>query len=277
MLKYNVKDAPFPGAVPFFSPAKLNLFFRVLHKRDDGFHEILSDYQAISLCDTLWVSFTSQDQFSCTDPQLSLGESNLVTRALALFREKMGCSKAFRIHLEKRIPQEAGLGGGSSNAATALWAFCQLAGIDPDPDLLKRLGSHLGSDVPFFFSLGSAHVSGRGDVVQEASFPVPPSFWIAKPKWGLATPKVYAAMGTFLGKGARASPFYNDLEGPAFFLSPPLEELKKKLQAKGFTSVTLCGSGTALFCVGEVDPPTLPDVDFFLVRPIYREAKSWYE
>jgi 4-diphosphocytidyl-2-C-methyl-D-erythritol kinase len=106
----------------YFSPAKLNLFFRVLSRRSDGFHEIASLFQTIDLGDVLEIAAASQDQLTCTDKELPCDERNLVVKALHLFRRKTGMETfSIRCHLEKKIPKEAGLGGGSSNAATILF------------------------------------------------------------------------------------------------------------------------------------------------------------
>lgn len=93
-----------------FSPAKLNLFFRVLRKREDGYHDISSLFQAISLGDTLSLSIDTQDSFTCSNPELPLDSSNLVIKALHLFRKKTSIPFSVRIHLDKQIPMEAGLG-----------------------------------------------------------------------------------------------------------------------------------------------------------------------
>ncbi|MES2198630.1 MAG: hypothetical protein V4489_00475, partial [Chlamydiota bacterium] len=127
MLGLDSKAAEFQQ-LSFLSPAKINVFFKVLRKREDGFHEISSLYQAITLFDTLQIRLSAKDEFTCSDPSLSLDHTNLVNKALNLFRKKTGSSDQFSIHLDKKIPMQAGLGGGSSNAATALWAFSKLLG-----------------------------------------------------------------------------------------------------------------------------------------------------
>ena len=141
----------------FFSPAKINLFFRVLSKRSDGYHNIASLYQTINFGDDLFVNKTAgQDLFTTSDRTLPLGKGNLVVRAIQLFRESYPLPSV-HIHLKKRIPKEAGLGGGSSNAATTLWALNQISGSLAGLDDLIRMGSEIGSDVPFFFP-GERHI-----------------------------------------------------------------------------------------------------------------------
>jgi 4-diphosphocytidyl-2-C-methyl-D-erythritol kinase len=269
------------------SPAKVNLFFQILHKREDGFHEIASLYQAIDLCDTLHIALSEEDRFFCSEPSLLMDESNLVIRALRLFRKKTGNTIGFDIRLEKNIPMQAGLGGGSSNAASALRAFCQLADEKIGEEELKILGGQLGSDVPFFFSSGSAFATGRGEVLQEVPSPdLPSSFWIAKPSIGLSTVGVYKACRSnhFSQKDPQNSlksfyskdpSFYNDLEPAAFFLEPSLQDIKQDLLGLGFETVLLSGSGSAFFCLGNLSNPALSGVEFFKVRPIKNTQSEW--
>ncbi len=278
----------------FLSPAKVNLFFRILYKRDDGFHEIASLYQAISLFDKLQIKLSDKDVFTTDDPSLALDQTNLVTKALALFRKKTGDFSCFSIHLEKKIPKEAGLGGGSSNAATALWAFCSILQKNVPIEELKKWGAELGSDVPFFFTLGTAYGTSRGEILEEipsvSSFPL----WIAKPNWGLSTAKVYGSCDVSKFPSERRDPvfdlrdflsgvkkFYNDLELPAFSLSPELKRVKEDLLRLGFSEVILSGSGTAFFCIppltGDAFIPKLPGVDFFSVKTLQRNELRWYE
>ncbi len=277
----------------FFSPAKVNLFFRVLYKREDGFHEVASLYQAINLCDRLQVALSDEDTFTCDDPSLPLDGTNLVSKALSLFRKKTGDFSCFRIHLEKRIPKEAGVGGGSSNAATALWAFCHLLKKNISIDILQTWGAELGSDVPFFFSLGTAYGTSRGEILQEVKLPAPISFWIAKPKWGLSTAKVFSVHDSLSVSLRNTDPFldlqgflggsdffYNDLEEAAFLLSPSLKKVKEDLLDMGFHRVVLTGSGSAFFCLdsfGNINyTPKLADVEFFPVKTLQRKEGDWY-
>lgn len=276
----------------FFSPAKINLFFRVIEKRSDGFHEIASLYQAIGLCDVLQVARSEEDFFTCSDVSLPMDESNLVCKALALFRKKTGVLDPIRIHLEKKIPVQAGLGGGSSNAATALWAFFQLFSLFPDLGLLLEMGSAIGSDVSFFFSKGTAYCTGRGEKLEEILLPegaLPSEVWIAKPSVGLSTPLVYGCCKpaelpqkdpkkslVSLIEGEEFS-LYNDLEVAAFSLCPDLHRLKEKLLESGFDQVVMTGSGTAFFCFGTSVPPLIEGVRFFKVPFLRRETSRWYE
>ncbi|MDN3508481.1 MAG: hypothetical protein P0S93_00365 [Candidatus Neptunochlamydia sp.] len=137
-----------------FSPAKLNLFFRVLNKREDGFHEIASLMQAISLGDTLHFEESHQDHLTCSDPNIPVNERNFIHKARALFRQKTGFKTPIAIHAEKKIPTEGGFGGGSGNIATTLWALNQISRMNFDEKTLRIWAGEISSDTPFFFQPG---------------------------------------------------------------------------------------------------------------------------
>jgi len=271
-----------------FSPAKLNLFFRVLHKREDGFHEIASLYQAISLGDTITISLAEKDQLTCSDPNLPCDSSNLIAKALEAYRHQSGLRFKVQIHLEKKVPMQAGLGGGSSNAATAMWGINALSPQPVSEELLGKWTASFSSDAPFFFSQGTAYCRGRGERI-EAVAPLPDThLWIAKPQEGLATPLVYrhcrptellqrdpdqSLRDLMQGKPQ----YFNDLEIPAFSLMPSLASLRQKLLQLGFTHATMTGSGTAFFCLGPCSSPQIPGIDFYPASFVSRRNGDWYE
>lgn len=275
-------------AMRYFSPAKLNLFFRVLRKREDGFHEIASLYQAISLGDTLHVELAERDQLTCTDPRLPTDGSNLILKAVDLFRRKTGLPVHAKIHLEKYIPIESGLGGGSSNAATTLWALNELTGQSASLDELIQWSGEIGSDPSFFFSQGTAYCTGRGEIVQPLPSLPEQHLCLAKPSYGLSTPLVYknceidrfpqrdpqGVLDDFL-QGNPA--YFNDLEIPAFNLIPELAQVKARLLSTGYDHVTMTGSGTAFFCIGSVRQPDLKDLQFYPTKFLSRDVHSWYK
>jgi 4-diphosphocytidyl-2-C-methyl-D-erythritol kinase len=260
-----------------FSPAKLNLSFRVLGKRLDGYHEIASVYQAIDFGDILEFAVLQQepDRLTCTDPQLPCDSSNLVLKATALFRNKTGLSFGVSIHLEKQIFIEAGLGGGSSNAATTLWALNQLLQTKIPDNELAIWAAELGSDIPFFFSRGSAYCTGRGEIVEEIPL-LPFQGYLAKPPYRLSTLQVYRNVRVPSCESLNMRPFFNDLESSAFALCPELSILKKQLLDLGFDEVCMTGSGTAFFCLGEMEDPQLPSVHFRKIKACWREGDNWY-
>jgi 4-diphosphocytidyl-2-C-methyl-D-erythritol kinase len=271
-----------------FSPAKVNLFFRVLHKREDGYHAIASLYQALSLGDTLRISLANEDRLTCDAADIPCDERNLVSKALRVFRAKTGCAFSVHVHIEKKIPVQAGLGGGSSNAASALFAFNALTGAAVDEKTLSSWAAEFSSDASFFFSTGTAYCTGRGEQLEDLPSLEARTLWLAKPQEGLSTPLVYAhcSPSSYAQRDPRAFlqralegdlETFNDLESPAFSLMPSLSVLKKELFDLGFSQVTMTGSGTAFMCFGPVAAPFLPGVRFFPVRFSQRVNRKWYE
>jgi 4-diphosphocytidyl-2-C-methyl-D-erythritol kinase len=262
----------------FSSPAKVNLFFQVLNRRADGYHEIFSLYQTITLKDQLWISLSSQDQLTCTDPHLACDGSNLIIKAILKYREKTGFTSPVSIHLEKKIPIQSGLGGGSGNAATTLFALNTLNPYPVSEQELCAWAGEFSSDAPFFFSTGTAYCKGKGEIIESLPPPEPLQLWIAKPQEGLSTPAVYRAVSLdALPKRSPDDAYFNDLEIPAFQLLPKLSSTRDQLYALGFTTVVMTGSGTAFFCIGSVASPFLPDVHFYPVSFLNRKDGSWYD
>ena len=269
------------------SPAKINLFLRVLHRRQDGFHDLASLMQTVDLSDTIHFRLGEEDGLTCTNERLPTDNSNLILKAADLFRRKTGINQGLVAYLEKRIPMEAGLGGGSSNAATTLWAFNSLCGSPATEAELVSWGAELGSDVAFFLSHGTAYCTGRGEILRPISS-LPHSYlWIIKPPQGLSTPKVYGrldvlklpqnnpedALGSFL---SHRPVYFNDLEVPAFEMMPELASLKNQLFASGFSTVLMSGSGSSFFCIGDGSLPHLPDHLSCSAQFINRKTNSWY-
>ena len=159
------------GGVEVLAPAKLNLFLEVLGRRPDGYHEIETVMVAISLCDTL----TFRDDPSgairlrCSDPALPVGADNLVIKAADRLREATGCRRGAEIDLTKVIPAQAGLAGGSSDAAATLAALDRLWDLRLAPERLDALAAEVGSDVPFFNHVPAAVCRGRGERVEPVS------------------------------------------------------------------------------------------------------------
>lgn len=270
-----------------FSPAKLNLFFRVLHKRSDGYHEIASIFGAISLGDDLDVSLSSRDSITCNDPTIPLGDENLVMKAIHLFRKQSGLSFHAAVQLEKRIPQQAGLGGGSSNAATTLRGLNQLLGTPFSEKELMELGGEIGSDVAFFFSQGCAFCTGRGEKITPLDpFPFP-SIVVAKPHASLSTPAVYREtkaeclpprdVQSVVRSFQEGHPIlFNDLEEAAFRIQPQMALWKDHLRTLGFEQVVMTGSGTAFYCLGEAALPHHDEITFYPVHLLFRKEAEWW-
>lgn len=269
-----------------YSPAKLNLFFRILSKRDDGFHEIASLMQAISLCDILDFAIAKEDSLICKNPEFPTDDRNFVSKARALFRKKTGFSDPIAIHVEKNIPVEGGLGGGSGNIATTLYAMNQLSGLHLDEEILAKWAGEISSDAPFFFSRGTGYVTGRGEKVKSLPLLPKQDLYLAKPKGaGLSTPLVYKhcmPSAVFKPKDLLESALkgklqsINDLELPAFRLRPELLTFKKELLSLGFERVCMTGSGTTFFCFGNIENPFLPETFFWKISFLFRSENDWY-
>lgn len=269
----------------FRSPAKINIFLRVLAKRSDGYHELASLFQAIDLFDDLHIDKSNADQFTCTDPGLPTDASNLVVKAVDLFRRKTGITTPLRIHLEKRIPSEAGLGGGSSNAATTLWAMNELFQCPASLDQLKSWSAEIGSDITFFLSHGTAYCTGRGEILREQASLPSENLWIVKPALSLKTPLVFKSLclktisredpEVLLKQCIAGNPSYvNDLEAPAFQLLPALASLKELLQQRG--KVCMSGSGTSFFLIGKEPVDLGVGLSVFRASFVNRPKGCWY-
>ncbi|MFZ0564573.1 MAG: 4-(cytidine 5'-diphospho)-2-C-methyl-D-erythritol kinase [Chlamydiales bacterium] len=264
-----------------FSPAKVNLFLRVLSRRPDGYHNIASLFQTIDLGDILHFTLSEEDRLTCQDSTIKCDETNLISRAVELFRQKTALKFKVQIHLEKSIPLQAGLGGGSSNAATTLWALNVLNGRIASPEDLKEWSSEIGSDIPFFFSQGTAYCTGRGERIQNLpSLPFSKTYSLVKPEESLSTPLIYKSLDLnttsphdpedLLDRFYSGDPCYiNDLEVPSFRLCPSLKRLKHQLLSLGCQNIFMTGSGTGLICEGG-EKQGIP------LRLITRSAGSWY-
>ncbi|MCE5318663.1 MAG: 4-(cytidine 5'-diphospho)-2-C-methyl-D-erythritol kinase [Parachlamydia sp.] len=269
------------------SPAKINLFLRILRRRPDGYHELASLFQAISLFDTLDFTLAERDQLTCSDPTLPTDSSNLVLKAANLFRRKTGLNFGLHVHLDKKIPHQAGLGGGSGNAATTLWALNQLHNYPANPETLVQWAGEIGSDVAFFLSSGTAYCTGRGEIVQSLQPLHPQTIWIVKPSQGTSTPAVYGRLDATrlpqrdpelaLNQFLAGSPcYFNDLEEAALLVTPKLAALKSHLMSQGYPDVMLSGSGSSFFCAGAAMRPVIPGCEIYAVEFANRTSDNWY-
>jgi 4-diphosphocytidyl-2-C-methyl-D-erythritol kinase len=243
--------------------AKVNLDLRVLGKRPDGFHELRTIFQTISLADTLDIGFIPGRQTAVeVRDELNIPD-NLVARAARLAMEAMGARGRVEMRLVKRIPMGAGLGGGSSDAAAVLLALPVLVGRPLDPAAMRTLAEQLGSDVPFFLLGGQAVGIGRGSEL----FPLPdqparPGVLVA-PGIHVSTPEAYRRLSPRLTTELLQNKIVsfqsrtwepvsgvagvNDFEEVVFERHPELAILKKRLVVAGASTAMMTGSGSALF------------------------------
>ena len=245
------------------APAKINLYLRVLRKREDGYHDILSLMQRISLCDEM--TFTpgpNRIVIHCPDSPLPEDESNIVYRAAAAFYSRIATQPDIEITIRKRIPIAAGLGGGSSNAATTLMTLNEISGCPLTRKELLGIGAKLGADVPFFIFGNTAWASGIGDCLIEAA-PLPPLWFVLiNPGFAVSTKFVYQGLNLgltnerinysiprFYTGGDVIRSLTNDLEKVTLKLHPVLGQIKSLLLASGAGGALMSGSGPTVFGV----------------------------
>ena len=261
--------------------AKVNLTLAVGEKRLDGYHEVVSVMQRVSLCDTLTAEQTREGiTLTCSDPALPSGEENLAHRAASLFFRETGIAGGAALTLEKRIPSQAGLGGGSSDAASALLALRKLyAPALPDTEL-ETMAAALGSDVPFFIRGGTQLATGRGEVLS----PLPPLtdgwFVIVKPTESFSTAAMYRRLDNLPpactpplpplqgGLPALAAGLFNRFEA-AIPAGSAVWDIKARLAAYGALAALLSGSGSAVF--GLFDTETAARAAVEALRPAWSE------
>ncbi|HKP47064.1 MAG TPA: 4-(cytidine 5'-diphospho)-2-C-methyl-D-erythritol kinase [Pyrinomonadaceae bacterium] len=257
-------------SVPSF--AKINWSLRIIGKRPDNFHEIRTTLQTISLHDRLEFQTRSDDKVSliCNDPRLPVDGQNLVLRAANALRDRYSPSYGVDIQLEKNIPVQAGLGGGSSNAAVTLLALTHCWGIEISVAELLELASSLGSDVPFFLGGGCALATGTGTDIQTLADPPTIPLIVITPNASVSTHHAYTALqvddltldkaeimlsssqnAAFSDDSApwRRRDFVNDFEPVIFDIYPEVKRAKDSLLGAGATCALLSGSGSSVFGV----------------------------
>jgi 4-diphosphocytidyl-2-C-methyl-D-erythritol kinase len=256
------------------APAKINLSLRVIGQRRDGFHEVDTLMTPVhGLFDTLTFTPATEYSLTCDVPGIPVDESNLITRATQIFSSlsKLPCHA--HVHLEKRIPHGAGLGGGSSDAAATLLAWNQWHGQPLDEKTLHDAAATLGSDVPFFLKGITARATGRGEILTPADAPPALSIVLLKPSFHVSTPDAYARWKSAVAlPGVSYDPvelpwgtLVNDLEKPVFGKFLFLAELKNWLQARPeVQSVLMSGSGSAMFAI--LSDPSQADTLIHQVR-----------
>ena len=243
------------------SPGKVNLTLRVLGKRMDGYHDILSLMQRISLCDEMLFSpRTGGIVVRCPDCSLPEDGDNIAYRAASAFISRTETPPGVEITIRKRIPIAAGLGGGSSNAATTLMALNEIAGYPLTREELMRMGTDLGADVPFFIFGKTAWASGIGDHLVEAA-PLP-CIWFVLVNPGFAVPTKMVYQNLNLGLTNQAIHYSiprfstleeliggltNDLEKVTLRRHPVLDHIKTLLLENGARGALMSGSGPTVF------------------------------
>lgn len=245
--------------------AKINLGLKVLRRREDGYREICTIMQSVDLADVLLFEPAAEDCLTCTDPGLPTGADNLVLRAAELFNRRLSAPRRVHIHLEKNIPVGAGLGGGSADAAAALRGLNRLCGEPLSAAQLRQLASHLGSDVPFLISGGTALARGRGELLEplrwEGDFcyvlvypgvAVSTAWAYSQIRPNLTHPSPYLNFITSLSGGrvagkALLSVLENDFQGLVERVNPIVAELRSGLSLAGAQACSMSGSGSTVY------------------------------
>lgn len=267
--------------------AKLNLTLEVTGKRDDGYHEVASIMQTLELADTLTLEPADSLSLTCSIPELN-GPENLALRAAELLRSEAGVDEGVRLHIEKRIPVAAGLGGGSADAAAALVGLNRLWALDLSNDELREIGADLGSDVPFLVEGGTAIALGRGERVRHLPTPDLPWFVIAVPKTELPdkTAAMYRALkpdnltrgalshkleARILHHGGDVPPqlLFNTFDTVARSVVPDVDRCWNDLYSAGAREIHVAGSGPAIYtAVGRKEIATT-------IQLVMERIKGW--
>ena len=236
------------------APAKLNLFLHITGRRDDGYHLLQSVFMLIDWCDTLHFDVRDDGVIEREDLTVALPADDLVVRAAQSLQRASGTSLGAHIAIEKHIPAQAGMGGGSSDAATTLLTLNRLWGLNWPLSKLMQLGLALGADVPFFLGGHNAWVEGIGEKMTPIDLPAA-RFAVVKPNAGLETAKIFRSPELQRATETATMPVFavnhygfgrNDLQPVAQALSPEMTEALQWLRSFGL-SPRMTGSGSAVF------------------------------
>ena len=244
------------------APAKLNLFLHITGRRPDGYHLLQSVFMLIDWCDTLHVELRTDGQITRSDAgsesDVLLPQDDLTVRAAKALQQACGTPLGAHIVLEKRVPSQAGMGGGSSDAASCLLALQRLWGVKLPRHELLAMALKLGADVPFFLSGGHAWVEGVGELITPITLP-PADFLVVKPPQGLSTPAIFSSpalkrdsetatiQGFAANNPAQIFRFgHNDLQPVAQELCPQIAQSIDWLSAQQLEG-RMTGSGSAVF------------------------------
>ena len=242
------------------APAKINVSLKILSRRSDGFHEVETFIAPISLCDEIEIgtSDSKEIELHCDDPSVPTGNDNLIVRAAKSFFAATKLKPAVSIDLKKKIPHGAGLGGGSSDAASTLLALDGLFDTKLPREALAKIAETIGSDVPFFIFQSPALCKGRGELITSLKVKQKLSILLLKPAFGVSTAWAYSHWQhsreipavRYQAQEFAGQIFVNDLERPAFEKFAFLAQLKMWLLKQAEVGVALMsGSGSAVFAV----------------------------
>ena len=242
--------------------AKINLGLRVVRKREDGYHDLETVFHRVDLFDDLSALRAPELSLSCDDPELA-GDDNLALVAARALRERFDVKDGARISLKKRIPHGAGLGGGSSDAASALRVLSRLWGLHPTHDELASIALSVGSDVPFFLGDRSAHAVSRGERLEWFDLVLPCTIVVVFPAIRVSTREAFGSVVPRSRESAESlkdivlrgaseplrmrGAVENDFEGPIFKAHPSIAAIRDHLYEGGAGFAQMSGSGSSVF------------------------------
>ncbi|MGO9244329.1 MAG: 4-(cytidine 5'-diphospho)-2-C-methyl-D-erythritol kinase [Verrucomicrobiia bacterium] len=263
---------PRQGTAPLtvFSPAKINLYLRILGKRPDGYHEIETLMLPLGFGDEITLRPHKDGlMLECDNPSLPTDDSNLALRAARQLAERCGVKRGAKIALTKRTPLAAGLGGGSSNAAAVLLGLKQLWGLQADDSILHELAAGMGSDINFFMAGGAGLCRGRGERIEAIPCKLSASVLLVNPGFGISTKWAYETWAKAAAESRlTVSPpqvslllralaeddlagvsrcLFNSLEAPSIRKFPVLELIKNAMRDNGASGALMSGSGATVF------------------------------
>ena len=254
------------------APAKLNLFLHITGRRPDGYHLLQSVFMLIDWCDTLHFDIRTDGQISREDLTWALPQDDLVVRAANALKQATGCALGAHVGIAKSVPAQAGMGGGSSDAASTLLALNRLWKLRLSLESLSRIGLSLGADVPFFLCGRHAWVEGIGEKITPLALP-PARFVVVKPDAGLQTQLIFSDPAlkrdseTAILSGLAANSIdqiykygRNDLQAVAQKLCPGVNQALEWLESQGLSG-RMTGSGSAVFAelLHSIDVASAPD------------------
>ena len=248
----------------YFAPAKINLFLDVLNKREDGYHNLSMIMQTIDLCDEIDIEKAEKISIDSNKTDIPLNEKNLAWKAADLFFEYTKINGGCKIYLKKVIPDGAGLGGGSSDAAQVLIALNEIYDAKLNNEQLKAIAVKIGADVPFFIEKGCCLAEGIGDILTPIKNKTNPFVLVYKPEISISTKWVYENLDLnnkeeknkdklveLLSDGNMKfyDGIFNVLEDVSITKYPEIEEVKNKFKNLGATNAMMTGSGSAVFAI----------------------------
>jgi 4-diphosphocytidyl-2-C-methyl-D-erythritol kinase len=255
------------------APAKVNLYLEIIGRRADGYHNINSLFQAVSLFDRLRFSVVDKEGIEIKikgNDEIPVDKTNTIYKAYSIIQQEVKTTRGLFVEVEKNIPSGGGLGGGSADAAATINACNILFDLTLSREDMNNLGIKVGSDVPFFFSRGQAHVAGKGEILTEMT--VPTDYWmiLVTPKLSISTATSYASLNLALTdskspcklQGSRTTEEFfdslrltgNDFESGHLETYPELGKIKNALLAGGAKLARMSGSGSTIFGIFDMAP-----------------------